>query len=330
VALYFWGRITKTRAQSHPVASIGCTRVVGELIPACPCPDGSYWTEIAQKTYLPEYFETMRPKLRETYFRGISDEFLATPDGQSRMRWQLFERMLDTETYTMPWIEAGFPLSDATVLEIGCGSGNSTVPIARRARRVIAWDINSPALDVARARTNFFGLDNVDFPPVLPEDWIVSATKHLEGVNFDFVYLHAVLEHLTIGERITLLAALWEALPVGGAIGIYETPNRLNFFDWHSSFKPFMDWLPPELACLYLGKKTTSTFRPLCPSLWTTSPSTARKRRWRSTGGAGGQSGRKGSGLNQIPMDEPGIRSYPTAAKLLSRRTASGDACTYA
>ncbi|MGA2253742.1 MAG: class I SAM-dependent methyltransferase [Thermoguttaceae bacterium] len=197
----------------------------------------------------------MRRKLRETFFQGFSDEFLASPDGQVHVRLQLYERMLDTETYTIPWIEAGFPLSDATVLEIGCGSGNSTVPIARRARRVIAWDINDLALEVARARAEFFGLGNVEFRPALPGDWIASATRHIQGVKFDFVYLHAVMEHLTIGERIMLLAALWQALPVGGAIGIYETPNRLNFFDWHSSCEPFMDWLPPKLACLYWGKK---------------------------------------------------------------------------
>jgi 2-polyprenyl-3-methyl-5-hydroxy-6-metoxy-1,4-benzoquinol methylase len=196
----------------------------------------------------------MQRKLRETFFKESSDEFLATSDGQIRVRAHLYERMLDTETYVMPWIEAGFPLHDATVLEIGCGSGNATVPIARRTRRVMAWDINSQALETARTCTELLGVDNVQFSQPLPQDWIASAQRQLEGVDFNFVYLHAVLEHLTISERIALLAALWESLPVGGALAVYETPNRLNLHDWHSTLKPFLDWLPPDLACLYLDK----------------------------------------------------------------------------
>jgi hypothetical protein len=82
----------------------------------------------------------------------------------------------------------------------------------------------------------------------------------LDGVGFDFVYLHAVLEHLNIGERIALLRAVWNALPPGGAICTYETPNRLNYFDWHSSLTPFMDWLPPDLACLYAGAKRVELY----------------------------------------------------------------------
>jgi tRNA G46 methylase TrmB len=133
--------------------------------------------EVARRDLPPEYFDLMQRELRRLFFSQFSDEFLATPDGQMRVRLQVYERMLDTETYTMPWIERGYPLRDSTVLEIGCGSGNSTVPMARRARRVIGWDIRDDALEIAKTRVGFFGLDNVEFAPVLPQDWIASAER---------------------------------------------------------------------------------------------------------------------------------------------------------
>ena len=53
-----------------------------------------------------------------------------------------------------------------TVMDIGCGSGTTTIEIARRVGaegRVLGIDISTPMLDVARARLEALGIDGVTF-----------------------------------------------------------------------------------------------------------------------------------------------------------------------
>ncbi len=53
-----------------------------------------------------------------------------------------------------------------TVMDIGCGSGTTTIEIARRVGaegRVLGIDISTPMLDVARARLDALGIDGVTF-----------------------------------------------------------------------------------------------------------------------------------------------------------------------
>lgn len=55
-----------------------------------------------------------------------------------------------------------------TVLDIGCGPGRLTVPVARRTARVTALDSFPLMLDACRRRTAAAGVDNVDFRAL---DW---------------------------------------------------------------------------------------------------------------------------------------------------------------
>lgn len=211
-----------------------------------------YWSDIAREKLSPEYFTEMRDFLRKGYFTGHSEEWFASENGETHLKLQIYERMLDTETYVLPWVDAALPLKGKRVLEIGCGTGSTTAAIAPWVDDVQAWEILPIAIETAKVRTRLLGRENVHFRLVEP-DWIESATTMLAEAEFDFIYLHAVIEHLKIEERISLLRAIWRALPSGGAFCVYETPNRLNMFDWHSSWRPFMDWLPTDLACLYYG-----------------------------------------------------------------------------
>ncbi len=52
---------------------------------------------------------------------------------------------------------------------------------------------------------------------------------------------------------------VWSLLKPGGVLVCYETPNRLNYFDWHSYLLPFFNQLPDSLAILY-AKKTPRPF----------------------------------------------------------------------
>jgi S-adenosylmethionine-dependent methyltransferase len=52
-------------------------------------------------------------------------------------------------------------------------------------------------------------------------------------------------------ERIIALKDTWNMLKPGALWVVIDTPNRLWFFDEHTSALPFFHWLPDELAFKY-------------------------------------------------------------------------------
>ena len=83
-----------------------------------------------------------------------------------------------------------------TVVEIGCGLGRLTRPLAARAAAVIALDVSSEML--ARARDLNPGLENVD--------WVHGDGRSLHGVDdasADLCVSHVVFQHIP-DPRITL------------------------------------------------------------------------------------------------------------------------------
>jgi hypothetical protein len=67
----------------------------------------------------------------------------------------------------------------------------------------------------------------------------------------DVFLLYAVLEHLTVSERLDVLRLAREVVKPDGAIVVCETPNRLIYFDHHTARMPFFHLLPDELALEY-------------------------------------------------------------------------------
>ena len=202
------------------------------------------------------YYREMVPAIEEL----TQDWFSASDIGEGYDVYlrdcYLYGRMDQCHSWVMPWIETAIPaLPQKTVLEVGCGNGTSTVPIALKARHVHAFDIDAKSLEVARKRCAALNVANVS---IFQRDtgWINDYARDWRticGDEVDVIYAYALLEHLMPLERITFLEAAWRHLPVGGHLIIVECPNRLFWFDWHSSQMPFADTLPAELAFLYNG-----------------------------------------------------------------------------
>ena len=62
-------------------------------------------------------------------------------------------------------------------------------------------------------------------------------------------------------ERIETLKKCEKILNKGGYLIIIEAPNRLWYFDSHTSELPFFQWLPDNLAYLYSKHSPKVTFR---------------------------------------------------------------------
>lgn len=197
------------------------------------------------------YFEEMEGLLRNLFV-----EKWKLPDKEIELMISryLFGRMEIVHDKFIPWICGAIPnLSDCIVLEIGCGNASVTVPIAQSCKHVVAFDLPGPNYHIAERRLQLLNIHNVSLS-IRNTDWINEYSKdplELFG-NVDVILCHAVLEHLTIKERLCFLRAAWDHLPIGGHLIVIETHNRLYWYDWHSSLMPFFDQLPDDLAHLWL------------------------------------------------------------------------------
>jgi len=147
----------------------------------------------------------------------------------------------------LPWLERHLPVEGKVILEIGCGTGSSTVALALKAKKVVAVDMHPTSLEVAKLRLREDGFaDKVDFFQVGP---LLEELKHFERA--DLVILYGVIEHMLPEERQLCIDRIWDVMEDGGAMVIYECPNRLWPKDIHTTGLWCWSWLPPQLALSY-------------------------------------------------------------------------------
>jgi SAM-dependent methyltransferase len=159
----------------------------------------------------------------------------------------------------IPWLRRFRRLSDATVLEYGCGTGAVSCAFAPVVERHIGYDIDPAAIHLAEGHLRAHRADNAELRAVGP-DQIFDAVRAHRGEP-DIVLLYAVIEHMTVAERLELLQVAQEIVKRGGLIVVIETPNRLVWPDWHTSFLPFLSQLPDELALAYADRSPRDDFR---------------------------------------------------------------------
>jgi SAM-dependent methyltransferase len=111
--------------------------------------------------------------------------------------------------------------ADARIVEIGCGTGQMSLYLARPDRRIVAADISRSALRLAHCAAHRFGITSVQF--------IETDLHHagLKPATFDVVYTAGVLHHTPDpGAAFACVAQL--ARPGGFVIvGVYNTWARL-------------------------------------------------------------------------------------------------------
>lgn len=167
-------------------------------------------------------------------------------EGIEPERW--VDRTWSAEHSIVPWLAQRVPLDGARVLEYGCGAADVSRAFAARAGHVLGLDIDGPMIDAGRRMLAEAGVENVtlEHHPVAE---IVDAMRARAG-EIDIVLLYAVVEHLSVAERVEVLQAAREVADPDGLIVVVEAPNRLMSFDAHSVQLPYFDWLPPDLKRL--------------------------------------------------------------------------------
>jgi 2-polyprenyl-3-methyl-5-hydroxy-6-metoxy-1,4-benzoquinol methylase len=178
-----------------------------------------------------------------SYYPDPPGVYLATHIGQADLRDHLTGRLASFRSVVVPWIHATIPLRGKRILEIGAGTGASTVALAEQGASVFAIDVSEGALAVGRDRCQLYQLDAT---------FAAGNAAALEGlfeeIEFDCIVYFAVLEHMTWQERFASLSAAWKRLRSGQHLIIIETPNRLWHTDTHTSGEPFFHWLSDDVA----------------------------------------------------------------------------------
>ncbi|QDE96264.1 methyltransferase [Myxococcus xanthus] len=208
----------------------------------------------------PTLLANVREALLQSYFADFDVGFLKTPAGQSDIADHVDGRYNRCVDHVLPWLARYTKLGKANVVELGCGTGSSTAAFAQVARHVTGYDIHAPSVRAAQSRMKALGLRNVDTRVVEPAKLLEQLRQENPG-GADIFVLYAVLEHQTPAERLETLRTGWDLLRPGGLLVIVDTPNRLVYFDAHTSLMPFFHFLPPELGWPYASRSPRENFR---------------------------------------------------------------------
>ncbi len=194
-----------------------------------------------------EQIKDLKASLEKNYLdRGDTKKNLSKEAYNSAINGQLFERLHYNRNRIAPWLNSIKSLKGTKILEIGCGTGVSTLALSEQGAQVVGIDVDEGALNVAKDRMKMAGFET--------ELHLMNADEikgNFDGKKFDFIIYYAVLEHMTIKERLSSLKQAWDMLPEGGFLSVIETPNRLWYYDSHTAGMPFYDWLPDDLAFHY-------------------------------------------------------------------------------
>jgi hypothetical protein len=142
------------------------------------------------------------------------------------------------------------PSHTKCVVEIGSGRGAKAVSWASlfQSYTGIELDPNNVAQTTDLLRE--YGFTNARVICGNAEAVIDKPEKY--GIErIDLLILFAVVEHLTIPERKSVLQLAEKVYQDGGHVLMAESPNRLCRFDQHSWQLPFTDWLPLEIMAEY-------------------------------------------------------------------------------
>ena len=195
--------------------------------------------------------------LRRNYFqRRCPQDYLSTDWGKDDLANHLSRRLETDREMIIPWLDQAKTLQNSSILEIGCGTGASTVALAEQGANVVAIDIDEFSLSVAAERCRAYDLE-VKFVHANA----IEARKLLSNNDFEYIIFYAALEHMTHAERLTAMRETWRMLSPGNLWCVVETPNRLWFYDQHTSLLPFHMWLPDELAFEYSRFSSRQNYR---------------------------------------------------------------------
>jgi len=190
-----------------------------------------------------EQEDALKEVLLKTKFSD--KDYMDTEYGKKGFLDHLYNRLNDFRRSFIPWLESIRPIKNSKILEIGCGTGSTTIALCEQGANVYAIDVDEQGLEITKKRLDIYGLC-AEVEKVSSVD--IKTKTH---GDFDFIIYSASMEHMTYTERIQTIKAAYDMISDNQYIVLVDVPNRLWHTDSHTSLEPFYDWLPDALAMDY-------------------------------------------------------------------------------
>jgi len=131
------------------------------------------------------------------------------------------------------------------ILDFGCGSGASSIILARLfpGADITGVEMVSSSIAVARELVKHYEMPNIK---ILQSP--SGSDLPLEMGRYDLVVMSAVFEHLLPVERKVLMPKIWHVVRDGGFLFINQTPNSLFPIESHTTMFPLINYLPDGLT----------------------------------------------------------------------------------
>ena len=197
-----------------------------------------------QKTLSKETMAGFENFVRANYFHPQA--YWDTPDGRIDLRGHAGFRLSEIRATYIPWLDSVQPFEGLRILDIGCGTGSSTVALAEQGADVTGIEMSEPAVIVGRRLAEIHG--------VQAQYLLANATEGHELLDigsYDMIVFLAVFEHMTPLECLSSLSIYWRKMKPGALLVVMDTPNRLWIYDSHTAYLPFFHWLPSEITIRY-------------------------------------------------------------------------------
>lgn len=158
---------------------------------------------------------------REPYFAVLTSEGLPGVEGNSIATAAFLETGEADISSLLSAITTllGRDIAMGSALDFGCGVGRLTLPLARRAARVMACDVAPTMLTHARQNAESAGLNNVAFIDI-------DLLATLPPAEFDFVCSLLVFQYIRPADGYQLIGTLLNLLAPGGVAALHLTFGR--------------------------------------------------------------------------------------------------------
>ena len=178
------------------------------------------------------YEENMKTFLGGKYFRN------ETEINEQDLEDHIKQRINLARSKILPWVMRTIDLKNKKLLEVGSGTGSSSIAFSEQGAIVTGIDVDDTSIEVAKYRSNLLNqkIEYINLSGV--------EIKQIEN-NYDVILYYACLEHMTISERIESLQQAYSKL------------NKVAFLLLLSLIvcglktPTFFQWLPDDLAYLY-------------------------------------------------------------------------------
>jgi ubiquinone/menaquinone biosynthesis C-methylase UbiE len=187
-------------------------------------------------------------------------------DKTTRSTWDKISQRYDWDNYWLGYDnQANFKVllsyignpKGKAIIEVGCGSGFTSIALAQQGARVTILDMSSESLKIATDGFKRFGLEQ---PEAYNEDALSSSVP---SESFDIVWNGGVIEHFYDDGKEMLLREMYRMAKIGGKV-IVTVPNA---WCWPFQVAQYVKKLRKTWSYGYEDDMSPMRLRKLCQRL---------------------------------------------------------------